>query len=88
MRPPPEKLVLALKVLVFLLCLGPAAVLTWIGFHDHQLGANPIDVITRTTGKWTLTFLLITLSIAPLRKILRMPWLVRFRRMLGLFAFS
>ena len=87
MRPPPERLIQALKAVVFLLCLGPAAVLTWKGFHDGQLGANPIDVITRTTGRWTLTFLLITLSITPLRKILRMPWLVRFRRMLGLFAF-
>ena len=87
MRPPPERLIQTLKAVVFLLCLGPAAVLTWKGFHDGQLGANPIDVITRTTGRWTLTFLLITLSITPLRKILRMPWLVRFRRMLGLFAF-
>ncbi len=88
MRPPPEKLIRALKPLVFFLCLGPAAVLTWKGFHYGQLGANPIDVITRTTGKWTLTFLLITLSITPLRKIVRMPWLIRFRRMLGLFAFT
>jgi sulfoxide reductase heme-binding subunit YedZ len=88
MRPPPEKLIRALKVPVFLLCLGPAAVLTWKGFHDGQLGANPIDVITRTTGKWTLTFLLITLSITPLRKIAQMPWLIRFRRMVGLFAFT
>jgi sulfoxide reductase heme-binding subunit YedZ len=87
MRPSPEKLLKALKVLAFLLCLGPAAVLTWKGFHD-QLGANPIDVITRTTGKWTLTFLLTTLSVTPLRKIARIPWLIRFRRMLGLFAFT
>src|SRR5260370_33893462 len=87
MRPPPEKLVRVLKAAALLLCLGPVSVLTWKGFHEGQLGANPIDVITRTTGRWTLTFLLITLSITPLRKIVRMPWLVRFRRMLGLFAF-
>jgi sulfoxide reductase heme-binding subunit YedZ len=87
MRPPPEKLVRALKVVAFLLCLGPAAALTWKGFHGDELGANPIDVITRTTGRWTLTFLLITLGVTPVRKIVRMPWLVRFRRMLGLFAF-
>ncbi|HWX53451.1 MAG TPA: protein-methionine-sulfoxide reductase heme-binding subunit MsrQ [Verrucomicrobiae bacterium] len=87
MRPPPEKLVRALKVVAFLLCLGPAAVLIWKGFHGDELGANPIDVITRTTGRWTLTFLLITLGVTPVRKIVRMPWLVRFRRMLGLFAF-
>jgi sulfoxide reductase heme-binding subunit YedZ len=46
-----------------------------------------VDVITRSTGKWTLTFLLITLSVTPLRNLSGSPWLVRFRRMLGLFAF-
>jgi len=81
-----EKFIRSLKALVFLICLGPATVLVWKGFHD-RLGANPVDVITRTTGRWTLTFLLLTLSITPLRKLARLPWLVRFRRMLGLFAF-
>ena len=81
-----EKLVRALKVVVFLLALGPASVLVWKGFHD-LLGANPVDVITRTTGRWTLIFLLITLGITPARKLLSLPWLIRFRRMLGLFAF-
>jgi sulfoxide reductase heme-binding subunit YedZ len=81
-----EKLIRALKVLVFPLCLGPAGVLTWKAFHD-LLGANPVDVITRATGRWTLTFLLITLAITPLRKLSRLPWMIRFRRMLGLFAF-
>lgn len=82
----PEKFLRMLKPLVFLVCLGPAGVLVWKGFHE-LLGANPVDVITRTTGRWTLTFLLITLSITPLRRLLRIPWLIRFRRMLGLFAF-
>jgi DMSO/TMAO reductase YedYZ heme-binding membrane subunit len=68
MKPLPEKFIRALKAPVFLLCLGPAFVLTWKGFHDG-LGANPIDVITRTTGRWTLTFLLITLSVTPVRKL-------------------
>jgi len=86
MKPLPDKFVRALKAPVFLLCLGPAFVLTWKGFH-HGLGANPIDVITRTTGRWTLTFLLITLSVTPVRKFSGLPWLIRFRRMLGLFAF-
>ena len=76
-----------LKILAFLLCLGPLALLVWKGFSD-LLGANPVDVVTRTTGRWTLIFLLLTLSITPLRKLLRLPWLIRFRRMLGLFAFS
>jgi len=86
MKPLPDRYVRLLKPLVFALCLGPAFVLTWKGFHE-RLGANPIDVITRTTGRWTLTFLLITLSITPVRRILSMAWLIRFRRMLGLFAF-
>jgi sulfoxide reductase heme-binding subunit YedZ len=46
-----------------------------------------VDVITRSTGKWTLVFLLVTLAVTPARRLLRMPWLIRFRRMLGLFAF-
>ena len=86
MKPLSEKFVRALKAPAFLACLGPALVLTWKGFHDG-LGANPIDVITRTTGKWTLTFLLITLSVTPVRKLSGLTWLIRFRRMLGLFAF-
>lgn len=86
MKPLPEKFIRALKAPVFLLSLGPAFVLTWKGFHDG-LGANPIDVITRTTGRWTLTFLLITLSVTPVRKLSGLTWLIRFRRMLGLFAF-
>ena len=86
MKQPPEKLIRALKVAAFLSCLAPILVLTWKGFH-HGLGANPIDVITRTTGKWTLTFLLITLSVTPVRKLSGLTWLIRFRRMLGNFAF-
>src|SRR5215813_12163402 len=86
MKPLPEKFVRPLKALAFALCLGPVFVLAWKGFHG-LLGANPIDVITRTTGRWTLTFLLITLSVTPVRRIAGIAWLIRFRRMLGLFAF-
>lgn len=86
MKPLPEKYVRALKVPLFAASLAPVFVLTWKGFHEG-LGANPIEVITRSTGKWTLTFLLITLSVTPLRKLGGMPWLIKFRRMLGLFAF-
>jgi methionine sulfoxide reductase heme-binding subunit len=86
MKSPSQNALRALKVAVFAICLGPAGVLLWKALHD-QLGANPVDVITRSTGKWTLTFLLITLSVTPLRKLTASPWLVRFRRMLGLFAF-
>ncbi len=69
-----------------MVCLGPLAWLIWAAFTDN-LSANPIDDITDTTGRWTLRFLLITLSITPLRKITGWTSLIRFRRMLGLFAF-
>jgi len=75
-----------LKVVVFLLCLVPVAQLVWKGFHNG-LGANPIEFITHATGDWTLRFLILTLCITPARKLLRLPNLIRFRRMLGLFAF-
>jgi sulfoxide reductase heme-binding subunit YedZ len=75
-----------IKVIVFLLCLIPLGLLGWDAFTNN-LGANPIEVITRSTGKWTLVFLLITLSVSPLRKVSRLQWLIKFRRMLGLFAF-
>lgn len=86
MRTIPEKVLRVLKVVVFLVCLGPLAVLTWKGFHE-LLGANPVDVITRSTGSWTLIFLLLSLAVTPVRRLLGIPWLVRFRRMLGLYAF-
>ena len=75
-----------LKVVVFFAALLPVAHLAWKGFHE-ELGANPIEVITHSTGDWTLIFLLLTLSITPLRRITGwQPW-IRFRRILGLFAF-
>jgi sulfoxide reductase heme-binding subunit YedZ len=74
------------KPIVFLACLIPLGRLAWLGFHAG-LGANPIEFITHSTGDWTLTFLLVTLSITPLRKLTRQYWLISFRRMLGLFAF-
>ena len=75
-----------LKPLVFLLGLVPLGRLLQKGLGG-DLGANPIQVITWSTGLWTLTFLLITLGITPLRKLAGLPWLIRFRRMTGLFAF-
>jgi methionine sulfoxide reductase heme-binding subunit len=75
-----------LKPVIFLACLGPLARLAWRGFHA-MLGANPIEVITHSTGDWTLTFLLLTLSITPLRKLTRQYWLIGLRRMFGLYAF-
>ena len=74
------------KVLAFAVCLVPAALLVR-GFMVNDLGVNPVETITHTTGDWTLRFLLISLCISPARKLLRKPELIRFRRMLGLFAF-
>jgi sulfoxide reductase heme-binding subunit YedZ len=75
-----------LKMSLFLACLIPLARLLWLGLQDG-LGANPIEFITRSTGTWTLTFLLITLGITPLRRLSGWQWPLRLRRMLGLFAF-
>lgn len=74
------------KALLFLLCLLPFANLFWRGYRN-DLTANPIEFITHRTGDWMLRLLLITLAITPLRAILGQPQLIRFRRMLGLFAF-
>jgi sulfoxide reductase heme-binding subunit YedZ len=75
-----------IKIPVFTLALVPAARLVWKGLH-HDLGANPIEFITHETGDWTLIFVVLTLANTPARKLLGQPQLVRFRRMLGLFAF-
>ena len=74
------------KAPIFLLALGPLTWLTWGAVTDN-LGANPIDVITDETGTWTLRFLVLTLLVTPLRRWFGWNGLVRFRRMLGLFAF-
>ncbi len=74
------------KVAVFLACLAPLGVLIWRATQG-DLTANPIEFIEHWTGDWTMRFLIITLCITPLRKLLKMPQLIRFRRMLGLFAF-
>ena len=74
------------KPVVFMACLGPLARLGWKAYNQ-ALGANPIEVITHSTGDWTLIFLLVTLAITPIRKLTGQLWLIRYRRMFGLFAF-
>jgi methionine sulfoxide reductase heme-binding subunit len=74
------------KVVVFLLCLIPFAGLVERALHN-KLGANPVEFLQHATGDWTLRFLVFTLCISPFRKLLNLPDLIRFRRMLGLFAF-
>ena len=75
-----------LKTMVWVLCLSPVSLLAWKAFRS-DLGANPLSEITLSTGHWTLYLLLITLAVSPLRKITGLNWLIRFRRLLGLFAF-
>ena len=74
------------KIAIFLAALLPLGRLADKALND-RLGANPIEVITHSTGDWTLLFILITLSITPLRRITRQYWLIGIRRMVGLFAF-
>jgi methionine sulfoxide reductase heme-binding subunit len=84
-NPAPRQLAV-IKGVVFALCLVPLARLVWGGFTD-QLTANPLEFITWNTGDWTLYFLCMTLAVTPLRRLSKWNWLLRLRRMLGLFAF-
>ncbi len=83
---PSPGFLLGTKALVFILCLGPLARLIAGGILD-RLGANPVELITRSTGTWTLTFVMVTLAVTPLRRLSGWHWLARLRRMFGLYAF-
>lgn len=78
-----------LKVPVFLLCLAPLVLLAMetFGVAGLSLGANPVEELIHRFGIWGLNFLLITLAVSPLRRLTGLTWLLRFRRMFGLFAF-
>lgn len=75
-----------LKPVVFILCMGPFALLV-VRALTGDLGANPIEAITRDLGDWALRFLLIALAVTPVRLLTGWSVIGRFRRMLGLFAF-
>jgi sulfoxide reductase heme-binding subunit YedZ len=83
---PSARQLTAVKTALFLVCLLPFVRLAVFAFTD-RLGANPIEFITRSTGDWTLYFLCLTLAVTPLRKLSKWNWLLKLRRMLGLFAF-
>jgi len=76
----------SLKIFIFILCLLP---LGWLVFQlfNNQLGANPIEVVTRRIGEWGLQLLIITLCMTPLRDLMQQSWPIQIRRMLGLFSF-
>ena len=86
---PSPRALAAIKATLFALSLAPlgrlvaAGTLDWFG----GLGANPVELVTRSTGTWTLVFLCAGLAVTPLRRLTGLQWLVRLRRMIGLFAF-
>lgn len=75
-----------LKTLAHALALAPAIVLASDAIHD-RLGADPVAVLTHQTGEWALRFLLLSLAMTPLRLMLKQNWPIRFRRLIGLYAF-
>lgn len=84
--PSPQTAIRFGKPLCFLLCLAPFGLLAWRTLDDG-LGPNPVEAVVHFTGSWALRLLLVTLAVTPLRRLTGLPWLLRFRRMLGLFAF-
>jgi sulfoxide reductase heme-binding subunit YedZ len=74
------------RLVLFVNAAVPLALLGWDAYHS-RLGANPLEFFTDTTGTLTLVFLLLTVALTPLRKLLGLPWMVKLRRMLGLYAF-
>jgi len=82
---PGPRLFAAIKGLLFLICLLPLVQLLWHTLAGHAV--NPIEDLTRGLGTWTLRFLLLTLCVSPLRALGAPGWLLRLRRMLGLYAF-
>jgi sulfoxide reductase heme-binding subunit YedZ len=84
---PPLRRPSRLKACVFVACLLPLAWLAWRALSD-DLGANPIEAVTRFLGDWSLRMLLAALAVTPLRRAFGWNQLARLRRMLGLFAFA
>lgn len=82
---PPARL-RSVKVAVFIAALAPLGWVVWALFHG-ELGVNPVEAMIRELGLWGLRLLLLTLAVTPLRHLTGAAWLVRLRRMVGLFAF-
>jgi sulfoxide reductase heme-binding subunit YedZ len=85
-NPSNKKISYLVKPALFLLCTIPFALLIYAALTD-ALGVNPVETLTHETGIWALRFLLITLCVTPLRRLTHANWLIKLRRMLGLFAF-
>ncbi len=85
-QPTDKQVRLVIKPLLFAVCLAPFLALV-IGVFSSSLGTNPVETLTHETGDWTLRFLLVTLAITPLRRVSGALWLIKLRRMFGLYAF-
>lgn len=85
-KPPNNRQLFQIKLALFLLCLLPFGRLIWGEYHDN-FGADPVAFVQGWTGIWTFNLLLITLCISPLRAMTQLHWLLRLRRMFGLFTF-
>lgn len=75
------------KWLIWVLALMPIIRLVWLGYHD-DLTANPVEFVERSTGTWALVFLLLTLSMTPIRLLFKQVWQIQLRRLLGLWMFA
>jgi sulfoxide reductase heme-binding subunit YedZ len=88
-----QRWIVLLKVFVHAACFGPIAWLLWLVYlsatsNPGALGPDPTHTVTFFTGRGTLRLLVITLAVTPIRRLIpRLAWIVRFRRMLGLYAF-
>ncbi len=78
--------IIFVKVVIWISALLPIARLFWLGLND-DLGANPIEFVEHSTGTWALVFLLISLSMTPIRLITGLVWPIQLRRLLGLWMF-
>jgi methionine sulfoxide reductase heme-binding subunit len=83
---PNRSTILAVKFAIWIICLAPVVRLGYRGLTG-RLTANPIEFITLSTGTWTLVFIIVSLSITPLRRLTGQAWLIKFCRLIGLFAF-
>lgn len=86
LNPEDKTIAFVIKPILFTVCLAPFIALV-IGAVNNTLGTNPVETMTHETGEWTLCFLLLTLLITPLRRLSGKSWLIKLRRMLGLYAF-
>ena len=81
-----KQTIVVIKIIIWLLALVPVSRLFWLGFN-HNLGANPVEFVEHSTGIWALVFLLISLTMTPIRLITGQVWQIQVRRLLGLWMF-